>query len=867
MFNLWSKKSGYSYGVIQEGTAVNLGLPVLYPELFDDSSTGLTFQIISGKLPPGLRLDNDKIVGSAFEVSRDTEFRFVVRATYENEFADRTLSITVSGQDQPRWNTAAGRLPLGPNDAYYVLDNSYIDFQLSVIDFDTSAGQELKFFIPSGGGQLPPGLVLTESGRIVGWVQPVLAPAPTAGNGYYDMAVFDKVAYDYGLRSSNGYDSFIFDNLNYDYAIPTGFPKKLNRNFEFNVIVTDGDTSAARKFRIYVVGDDHFRADTTFMQAGNGTFTADVTYARAPIWTTPSYLGIFRANNYKTFKLDIYEGLLLGAVSYNFETINPDIYGQAYTTISSENKSGQNKVRIRNVKGVPIPGHKIMFRDYVLGASATIFNINVVTKISDTEYLLTLNLNLEKNISNFTHLYFGTLSVLPPGMTFDPTTAEVFGVLPYQTAITKNYRFTIKATRFTEKGEQASTTRTFSADIIGEIDSAITWLTDSNLGSIGAYYPSMLSVKAQTSLPNAPVLYYLVSGSLPPGLSFDLDGEIAGKVNQFGEPGLPGLITFDDEYFSLDGGDTTIDRVYNFTVEARDIIGYSATQRTFTLKVDTPNDRLFSNLTVKPFLKQIQRDYFKNFINDPEIFDITAIYRPNDNNFGLQKDLKMLIYAGIETRAANEVVSKLTLNHRNKRFKFGAIKKAKADLPLTRNTVYEVIYVEIIDPLEIEYKTLPSIIKVSPSQQKITVDQNNQFYNGNFNEINSYWQRPNPFHVTIDRSDLFAGDSQSEFRFPSSVKLWRNRIKTLGIKDSNYLPLWMRTIQDGDVKPLGYVKAIPFCYCKPGKADDILLNIKFSNFNFSQIDYVIDRYIIDQVTGYRQDKYIAFKNDRTTING
>ena len=57
----------------------------------------------------------------------------------------------------------------------------------------------------------------------------------------------------------------------------------------------------------------------------------------------------------------------------------------------------------------------------------------------------------------------------------------------------------------------------------------------------------------------------------------------------------------------------------------------------------------------------------------------------------------------------------------------------------------------------------------------------------------------------------------------------------------------------------------PLCYCKPGTADDILLNIKNRNFDFKQIDFVIDRYIIDSVTGYSADKYIVFKNDRTTI--
>lgn len=76
----------------------------------------------------------------------------------------------------------------------------------------------------------------------------------------------------------------------------------------------------------------------------------------------------------------------------------------------------------------------------------------------------------------------------------------------------------------------------------------------------------------------------------------------------------------------------------------------------------------------------------------------------------------------------------------------------------------------------------------------------------------------------------------------------------------------MRTIQDGDVQELDYIKAIPLCYCKPGQADDVLLNIKNRAFDFKQIDYVIDRYIIDSVTGYSADKYIAFKNDRTTIS-
>jgi hypothetical protein len=473
---------------------------------------------------------------------------------------------------------------------------------------------------------------------------------------------------------------------------------------------------------------------------------------------------------------------------------------------------------------------------------------------------------LEKNITDLTNIFFGPPSVTPPGMIFDPTTGELFGNIPYQTAITKEYRFCIKATRFTEKGETAYSKRTFSATILGEVDSTITWNTDSNLGSIGANYVSTLKISASTSYTDSPVLFYLTGGALPPGLSLNFDGEIVGKVNQFGEIDNPGLLTFDAEDFTLDGGDTTFDRSYSFTVEARDVLGYNSISRTFTLAIDTPNDRLYSNLVVRPFLKQSQRDLFKSFISDPEVFSINSIYRPNDPNFGIQKDLRMLIYAGIETKSAAEYVSMMGRNHKPKKFTLGSIKKAIANIPYTSTTVYEVVYIEVFDPLEIGKKYLPSPIKTGKSSKLITVDQSNEYYNGPFDQTNPFWQPPEPFNATIDRTDVFAGDPASEFRFGSSVAIWRSRIKAMGLKDSAYMPLWMRTIQAGSVQPLGFVKAIPLCYCLPEKADDIILNIKYSNFDFKNLDYVIDRYIIDSVEGYNKDKYLVFRNDRTTIS-
>lgn len=855
---VWTERSGYRFTTIEERSVVNQLLPA-------NNSVGITYSVISGKLPPGLRIVNNTIQGTPFEVPRATDFEFVIRASNGTQLSDRTFFWEILGSDEPRWETPSGSLAIGPNDQFYILDSSYVDFSLSAVDFDTAAGQTLKYFQPKNGGELPPGLILTEDGRLVGWIQPALAIPESAGNGAYDTTVFDNVAYDFGYRPSNGYDSYIYDTVNYDFSISSMVPKKLNRYYEFLVTISDGDTSATRKFKIFVVGDDYFRTDTVAIGSGNGMFTVDTTYVRAPIWVTPNNLGVKRANNYLTFKLDTYEALELGPIVYSLDSVNPVISGYSYTTSTTENKIGRNLLRIKNTTGTPVIGNKIRLLDYVAGADSTRYNIVNVQAVSLTEFVLTVFPVLTTEILNNTFLELGTESVIPPGMQFDQNTSEVFGVVPYQTAITKEYKFTVTATRFSDRSEKAYSKRTFTVQILGEIDSVMSWNSPSDLGSIGANFISTFAISASSTIKDSAILYVLESGSLPPGLTLELDGEIVGKVNQFGTVNNPGIITFDSGDLLLDAGSTTIDKEYTFTVQARDILSYSAISRTFTLKIDTPNDRLYSNLVVRPFLKQNQRDLYRAFITDSSIFTIDSIYRPSDNNFGIQNDIKMLVFAGIETKSAAEVVSVLGRNHKPKKFKIGNVKKAIAKIPGTNTVVYEVIYVEIIDPLENGKISLPEVISTSSSNRPITVDQNNDYYVGPFDQDTQFWNPADPFSASIDSNAVYAGDPNTSLRYPASVALWRKRIKSLGLRERNYLPLWMRSIQTGEVQELDYVKAVPLCYCKPGTADDILLNIKNRNFDFKQIDFVIDRYIIDSVTGYSADKYIAFKNDRTTI--
>jgi hypothetical protein len=780
-------------------------------------------------------------------------------------------------------------LNIGDNHELFVIDSSYVDYKIEAFDSDTSTGQRLSYFISRNDGTLPPGLVLTDDGRIVGFVQPILSIKPTDGDGTYDNSYYDAVAFDFAFIPTNGYDSYIYDSVFFDFALQSNKPKKLNRTYEFTITVSDGDSFKKRKFKIFVVGDDFFRADNTTWLDGNPLFTADVTYLRPPVWLTPGYLGLYRANNYLTLILDTYD---TENVIYTLEQINADCQATTRRIAGTDNINGGLYLTTTLTTAIPTVGHFLIFN-----GSLIVNRVDAVQVLGNGEYRITLHYPMDIAVADNVTFLIGTKSELPPGMQFDNNNAEVFGSVPYQPAITKTYRFTVSATRISSKNEKSSTPKIFTVDLLGEVDSVITWKSDSNLGTISANFISNLSVQAVSNVTESTLLYTLVSGRLPPGLSLDLDGEIVGKVNQYStilnSSLVPGLTTFSEYSGSakgvgtvtvtrqtFDGGSTTVDNSYKFTVQARDQYGYSATTKTFTISIDTPNQLVYSNIKVRPFLKTAQRNLWKEFIDNTSIFTPSSIYRSNDPNFGIQTSLSMLVYAGIETKDADTYISAMGLNHKRKRFQFGSVKKAIAFKPGTKTPVYEVVYIEMLDPLELAGARLPNkISKLSQQPNKLTVDKSNSIWSVRLDDLivdAPTSVRPDEIITTDSRGYRVSNPNVDEY-YPSSISNWRDRLRNwkntdyngtvLGsfAEERNYLPLWMRSIQPGEKQEVDFKLAVPLCYCKPGTADTILLNIKFSGFDFKNIDYTVDRYIIDSVTGQDSDKYLVFRNDRITV--
>ena len=361
MHDLWTVQTGYNLGTYQERVPTTINLPI---------SGADSIVTIAGTIPPGLRLDGQTLKGTPFQVSRSTQYEFCLRATHQTRIQDRTFTVNIQGPDAPTWTTPAGTLPIGENNQLFVLDSSYVDYQLEAIDADLSANTVLEYYIPEGGGELPPGLTLSKTGKISGIVDPILALDILSSTGYYDSNDYASAPFDFGIQGSIANRSFYFDVQEYselyNAQISSRTQRKLNRYYEFTVNVTDGDSTAQRKFKIFVVGDDFLRADNTIMQVGSGVFTSDGTFLRTPQWLTPSDLGFKRANNYVTIFLELYDpNTVPGLVSYVQERLNDD----------------------------------------------------------------------------------NTVSTLPPGMALDPNTGEIAGRVPYQPAVTKEYKFTISAVR------------------------------------------------------------------------------------------------------------------------------------------------------------------------------------------------------------------------------------------------------------------------------------------------------------------------------------------------------------------------------------------------------------------------------------
>ena len=409
--------------------------------------------------------------------------------------------------------------------------------------------------------------------------------------------------------------------------------------------------------------------------------------------------------------------------------------------------------------------------------------------------------------------------------------------------------------------DAVSKSKTFTLRLLGEVDSTISWITDNDLGTLRANRISTINVRAETSIVGGLLKYDLIAGRLPPGIGLKSDGELVGKVPINGTIEQPGLTFFDTGETTFDGATTTLDRVYTFTVLARDRFGFSAISREFTLRISDLDNLTYSNIYVRPFLNSVQKDSFKNLINDASIILPRIVYRPSDPNFGVQKELRALIYGGIETGEIDIFVGAAAKNHKRKKYYLGDLNLAVAKPEGTNDVIYEVVYLDLIDPAQPFAGKARKSFNVTNNSGKITADTSRyEVPDDNPTDPHKYRPTPSANPITADLDGIQVSQDSDVKKWISNIDNMRDNIKATGQSSRDFLPLWMRTAQEAGLVELDYRLAVPLVYCKPGTGQTIYENILNTGFDFTSINYDIDRYIIDTTTGKSQEQYIVFAN-------
>jgi len=235
--------------------------------------TNVYFTAVAGSLPSGIECTEngviqgvpDNLVTVADEASVtgvNVTSKFAIRAyttktvgsvTVINRLTDRTFTLTVAGQNLPSWITPPGQI-----EQLSVGELLTPGIQLEYTNYNQSG---IPPAISVYSGQLPPGLTISNTGLISGYVE--LNPVISATPGF--------------SVDGQGFSSYPFD-----FDVETQ-----NANYEFTLRVTDGRTSALRTFSLYVWSTQTFNASTTLITADDTYLTASISTTNAPVITNP----------------------------------------------------------------------------------------------------------------------------------------------------------------------------------------------------------------------------------------------------------------------------------------------------------------------------------------------------------------------------------------------------------------------------------------------------------------------------------------------------------------------------------------------------------------------------------------------------
>lgn len=626
-------------------------------------------------------------------------------------------------------------------------------------------------------------------------------------------------------------------NSNFDVYPFDHATQSSSQRYNFTVELSDGRLSSIQAFSIYVYSKDNITADITDLTADGTGVTADINNSRVPYLTTPAGdLGTFRHDNYFAYQ---FEGV----------DVDGDPLEFALTT-----------------------GDPAAFDADGVGFDAT----GIGFDRAETK--------------------------LPPGLVMDLDTGFLYGYIPNLGLTDTTYTFGVQVKK-KNTPEVISPINFFTMRIIGSIDTDITWKTPTRVATVNNGDISHMSIEA-TSSSGASLQYRLKKGSnssLPQGLQLQTSGNITGQVSfqTFMLDG--GTTTFDEEITTRLVVDPTVfDRTYYFIVEAFNDLAKISVFKEFEIYVDLKYLEPYETIYMSATPELIDRADVLELLDNKDIFPNDLIYRPDDPNFGISKDVRYNHAFGIKPAELSEYIEAMRLNHYRKNLVLGDIKTAQA-LDADGNVIYEVVYSEVQQKLKnkeesvslevprtpffedyqsesiIDYSKTASTDIVTADRTDVTTDADVEKPNditADTMEIladNSFVYADNGLagvivSLTADSTTIFADSThyfadQTEytdyrnvvedlsilnFVYPNSLDNMRSRIINNIGQYAEILPDWMKSKQTNG-RVLGFVPAWVIAYTKPEKSEQIKYYIdQYYNKNLNSIDFESDRYTINK---------------------
>ena len=447
-----------------------------------------------------------------------------------------------------------------------------------------------------------------------------------------------------------------------------------------------------------------------------------------------------------------------------------------------------------------------------------------------------------------TYSYNTLTTTLPYGLSLDTVSGTLAGYIPRTDTYSIIYDFEITATKTRTLPNpnggnvitSVSSSTVFTMQIIRSDEDQISWISTSSLGNLLPGVPSELSIFAQQTQNTSPLIYSLVAGSLPSGLSLTTSGHIIGITTQTGVF-TPTIVASNSAIYSPQTWQQavqtqiyqeaiSIPQTFNLTVP-EPIKFQIVSQNRQGLDYYSTLTSSYNNIYIKPFLPIRQRQLYNQFINNTtEIFIPELLYRADDPNFGVQRDPRLYIEYGV--------------------------------FELNSATNYFVHY-DYLDPTFVDNTNYFHANGINQSELFFTDVQTQPAYDGAGNPVYDV-----VYVGVVDPTNLIANTRKYFTTAKFTVPEWspkRGNLGSTGIgtyyglaTNRNYTPRWTRPFTSKGT----FLPAVILCYALPGNGQKIVDRFKRSvangGFNFNQINFMVDRFIIDHTRSSTSSAYLLF---------